>query len=109
MTEIITTNMTANFATIFSKFNVISPSTPIISNGLVSDPLKTSFKAEELGFFDLELPIEYGLENVVRIDKNMIYRSVHLFVQRITDIASIKGDKIVNYNLPFYLRGAVLE
>jgi len=45
----------------------------------------------------------------MRISKNTIYRSVHLFVQRITDIANIKGDKVVSHNLSFYFRGAALE
>ena len=80
MAEIITTNVTANFATAFSKLNVTPPSTPTISNGSASDPSRTSFKAEELDFFDPELPIEYGSRDVVRIDKNTIYRSVYLFV-----------------------------
>ena len=101
--------MAASFATIFFKLNVISPSTFIISNGSVSDPLRIFFKVEELGFFDPEFPIEYGLENVVRIGKNTIYCSVYLFVQRITDIASIKGDKIINYNFSLYFRGAALK
>ncbi len=80
MAEIITTTVAANFATIFSKLNVTSPSIPIINNGLVFDPSKTSFKAEELGFFDPELPIKYGSGDVMRINKNTIYRSVHLFI-----------------------------
>ncbi len=109
MAEIIATNVTANFATIFSKLNVTPPSTPTISNDSASDPSRTSFKTEELGFFDPELPIEYGLENVIKTDKNTTYRSVHLFIQRIIDIANIKDDKIVNYNHPLYLRGAALK
>ena len=72
--------MAASFATIFSKFNVTSPSTPIISDDSVSDPPRISFKVEELSFFDPEFPIEYGLGDVVRIGKNTIYRSVYLFV-----------------------------
>ncbi len=109
MVEIIIINVIANFATVFSKLNVTPSSTFIISDGLVSDPLKIFFKAEELGFFDPELSIEYSSGDVVRTGKNTIYRSVYLFVQRITDIASIKGDKIVSYNLPFYLRRVALE
>jgi len=93
----------ANFATVFSKFNVILSSISTTNNGLVSDLLRIFFKVKELNFFDPEFPIEYGLENVVRIGKNTIYCSVYLFVQRITDITNIKGDKIVNYNLPLYL------
>ncbi len=110
MIEIIVTSVAANFATAFSKFNFTPPSTPIINNRSISiDPSKTFFKAEELGLFDPEFPIEYGPGDVVRISKNTIYRSIHLFVQRITDIASIKGDKIISYNLPLYLRETALE
>jgi len=99
----------ANFATVFSKFNVILSSISTTNNGLVSDLLRIFFKVEESGFFDPKLPIEYGSEDVMRIDKNTIYRSVYLFVQRITDIVSIKDDKIVSYNFSLYFRGAVLE
>ena len=101
--------MVVSFATVFSKFNVISPSISTISNGSVSDLLRIFFKAEELGFFDLELPIEYGSGDVIKTNKDTIYRSVYLFVQRITDMVSIKGDKIVNYNLFLCFRGVVLE
>ncbi len=109
MVEIIVTSVAASFATTFSKLNVTPPSTPTTSNGSASDPSKTSFKTEELGFFDLELPIEYDSKDVIRTGKNTIYGNVHLFVQRITDIANIKNDKIVNHNLPLYLRETVLE
>ncbi len=109
MTKIITTSVAASFATVFSKLNVIPPSIFITSNGSVSDPLRIFFKVEELGFFDPELPIEYGLGNVIRTDKDTIYRSVYLFIQWITDMVNIKGDKIVNYNLLFCFRGAVLK
>ncbi len=105
MVEIIATSVAASFATAFSKLNLISPSISITS----VDPSRTFFKAEELGFFDPELPIEYGPGDVIRTSKNIIYRSVHLFVQRITDIASIKSDKVVSHNLPLYFRGAALE
>ena len=105
MAEIIVISVAASFATVFFKFSLTPPSTFIIS----VDPSRTSFKAEELDFFDPELPIEYGSGDVVRTSKNTIYRSVHLFVQRITDMTNIKDDKIVSHNLPLYLRGAVLE
>ncbi len=76
MVEIIATSVAASFATTFSKLNLTPPSTPTI----FVDPSRISFKVEELGFFDPELPIEYGLGDVIRIGKNTIYRSVHLFV-----------------------------
>jgi len=80
MVEIIVTNVAANFATAFFKFNVTPPSTSIINDGSTSDPPRISFKVEKLNFFDPELPIEYGLGDVVRIGKDTIYRNVHLFV-----------------------------
>ncbi len=72
--------MAASFATVFSKLNITPPSAPITSNDSVSDSLKISFKTEELDFFNPELPIEYGSRNVIKINKNIIYRNVHLFV-----------------------------
>ncbi len=80
MVEIIVISVVASFAIVFFKFNVISSSTFIISNGSVSDPLRIFFKVEELGFFDPEFPIEYGLGDIVRIGKDTIYRSIYLFV-----------------------------
>ena len=109
MVEIIIISVAANFATVFSKFNVILSSISTTNNGLVSDLLRIFFKVKELNFFDPEFPIEYDSEDVVKIGKNMIYRSVYLFVQRITDIASIKNDKIVSHNLSLYFRGAILK
>jgi len=99
----------ANFATAFFKLNLTSSSISTSDSSTFIDPSRTSFKAEELGFFDSEFPIEYGSGDVIKTSKNTIYRNFHLFVQRITDITNIKGDKIVNYNLPLCLRGAALE
>ncbi len=81
MAEIITTNVTANFATTFSKLNLTPPSISTNDSLTSIDPSRTFFKTEELDFFDPKLPIEYGLKDVVRTNKNTIYRSVHLFVQ----------------------------
>ncbi len=101
--------MAASFATVFFKLN-LTPSSNFISDNLISiDSSRTSFKAEELNFFDPELPIEYGSKNLMRTDKNTIYRNIYLFIQRIADMANIKDDKIISYNLSLYLRGAVLE
>ena len=109
MAEIIATSVAASFATAFSKLNLTPSSTPTSDSSTSIDPSRTSFKAEILNFFDPELPIEYGLEDVIRTSKNTIYRSVHLFVQRITDMVSIKNNKIINHNLPLYLRGTALK
>jgi hypothetical protein len=54
------------------------------------DNFKIVFKFEELKFFDPELSEEYNMSNLIYSDKNMIYGNVHLFIERIRDIARIK-------------------
>ena len=56
---------------------------------------KIAFKSEELGFFDPELLEEYNIDNLIYSDKNTIYRSVHLFIERIRNIVKIKISTIV--------------
>jgi hypothetical protein len=56
---------------------------------------KIAFKFEELGFIDPELFEEYSTDDLIHSDKNIIYRSVHLFIERIRDIVKIKISTIV--------------
>ncbi len=81
----------------------------MIDGSTSNDLLKIFFKIEELGFFDPKLPIKYGFGNIMKFGKDTIYRNVHLFIQRINNITSFKGDKTVNHNLSLYLRKAALE
>src|SRR6266536_6069187 len=68
--SLIVISVAVSFVTVFFKFNFILPSIFIISDGLASaDPSRIFFQAEELGFFDPEFPIEYGLRDMVRISK----------------------------------------
>jgi hypothetical protein len=59
------------------------------------DNFKIVFKSKELGFFDPELSEKYGTGNLIHLNKNTIYKSVHLFIERIRDIARIKISIIV--------------
>ena len=50
----------------------------------------------------------YGEGEVVTVGKDVYYRSVILFVERIKDLASVKGTTLVRSNVNTCLRGAAL-
>ena len=72
------------------------------SHAEVTTGSNKQFKPEEIGFFDPELGIE---DDSIITDKLWI-QNVFVFIQRIKDIASIRGEEIVRSNLPLCLRGA---
>jgi hypothetical protein len=59
------------------------------------DNSKIAFKSEKLEFFDPELSEKYSMNNLIHLSKNTIYKSAHLFIERIRDIARIKISIIV--------------
>ena len=66
------------------------------------------WRPEELGFFDPHLPSSYGTGPMVRDGKDLYYRNVHLFCERIHDLAITKGEELVRANLNTCLRGTAL-
>ena len=66
------------------------------------------WKAEELGFFDPYLTSSLGLEDVMTMNKELYYRSIILFIDRIADLVTIKLAVLVKANINIYLRGIVL-
>jgi hypothetical protein len=68
-----------------------------------------AFKFEKLEFFDPELSEEYSINNLIYLDKNIIYKSVYLFIERIRNIAKIKISIIVQIHLFIYLRKTILN
>ena len=66
------------------------------------------WKPKELGFFDPLLPASYSTDAMVRDGKNLYYRSVHLFCERILDLTTTKGQEIVRANLNTCLKGTAL-
>jgi hypothetical protein len=49
------------------------------------------------------------MSDLIYLNKNTIYKSVHLFIERIQDVVRIKISTIVQIHLSIYLRGAVLS
>jgi hypothetical protein len=70
---------------------------------------KIAFKFKELKFFDPELSEKYNTGDLIHSGKNTIYKSVHLFIERIRDIARIKTSIIVQTHLFICLRKIVLN
>lgn len=50
------------------------------------------FTPEEVGFFDPLLNQAYGPGPVITVGEDAVYRDVHLFMERLRDVAMIKGE-----------------
>jgi hypothetical protein len=92
--------LSLNIITAFNQLNIeriteVLPSLSELNFFLYKTNFKIVFKFEELRFFDPELFEEYGTDNLIYLGKDTIYRNVHLFIERIRDIAKIKISTIV--------------
>ncbi len=64
-----------------------------------------NWNAKDIGFFDPHLDKSYGEGDIVTQGSDVYYRNVMLFVERVKDLAAIKGPAIVRTNLNTCLRG----
>jgi hypothetical protein len=96
----LTDMLNLNITTVFSQLDIGRTTEASLSlSESISFPYqnnsKIAFKSEKLRFFDPELSEEYGTGNLIYSDKNTIYKNVHLFIERIRDVAKIKISTIV--------------
>ena len=63
---------------------------------------------EDIGFFDPNLPTNYGEGEVVLIRKKLYYRNIILFIKKIKDLATTKRYELIRANLNTYLRKITL-
>ena len=105
LSKIISINMAEAIAHFLREQNRSSPSTPGSSLNSTRD---NRWKPEELGFFDPQLPQSFGKGEIVYQGKDLYYRSVILFIERIRDLADVKGAELIRTNLNTCLRGAAL-
>jgi hypothetical protein len=103
-----------NIITAFNQLDIVRtaeiPLSPSESNSfLYQDNFKIAFKSKELDFFDPEFSEKYSVDNLIHSDKNTIYKNVHLFIERIRNIAKIKIPTIIQIYLFIYLRKTVLN
>jgi hypothetical protein len=103
-----------NITTAFNQLDIERTTETLLSLSelisiLYQDNFKIAFKSKELGFFDPELFEEYDTDDLIYSDKNTIYKSVHLFIERMRDIAKIKTPIIIQIHLSIYLREIILN
>ncbi len=63
----------------------------------------------DLGYFDPHLDRAHGEGEVVSVGKDVYYRNVMLFVQRLQSLVIFKGAALVKANVATSLRGSALE
>ena len=71
-------------------------------------PTSTHWRADEIGLFDPHLDKSHGDSEIATVSKDVYYRSVMLFIERVRDMATIKGAQLVQINLNTCLRGSAL-
>ena len=64
-----------------------------------------NWNAKDIGFFDPHLDKSYGDGDIVTQGSDVYYRNVMLFIERVKDLAAIKGAAVVRTNLNTCLRG----
>ena len=67
------------------------------------------WKAEKLGFFDLYLMSSLGLGDVMIVGKELYYRLIILFIDRIADLVTVKLAALVKANINICLRRVALS
>ena len=75
------------------------PGPPGSPDGNLNTGGSPSWRPEDLGFLDSKLPASYDPDPMVRDGKNVYYRNVHLFCERIRDLAAIKSEELIRANL----------
>ena len=84
------------------------------SQGISEEPgpaIESAFdrwNPSNLSYFDLYLDKSYGESEIVIVEKNTYFRSVILFIERLRDVAAIKGSAIVKANINTTLRDTAL-
>lgn len=63
----------------------------------------------DLGYFDPDLDRAHGEGEIVLVRKDVYYRNVVLFVQRLQSFVTFRGVALVKVNIATSLRGAALE
>ena len=63
----------------------------------------------DLGYFDPHLDNAHGEGEIVLVGKDVYYRNVVLFVQRLQNLVTFKGVALVKANIATSFRGSALE
>jgi hypothetical protein len=80
--DILNLNITTTFNLLDIERTIEVLSSPSKSNSF-SHQDNSKIASKELKIFDPELSEKYNINNLIYSNKNTIYRSVHLFIERI--------------------------
>lgn len=74
-------------------------------------PKKTTerWNQADLGYFDPHLNRAYGEGEIVSVGKDVYYKNVELFVQRLWSLVTFRGAAFVKANIVISLQGSALE
>lgn len=75
------------------------------SNGSASSD---RWNPSDLRYFDPHLDKSYGEGEIVTVGKDIYYRNVILFIERLNDVTNVKGATMIKANLNTALRGIAL-
>ncbi len=78
--------------------------TKTIDNAIVIMIKKNVFKASNVDFSDLQLNSFYDASDVIQEERDLYYRDVYLFVERIKDVVIMFDVEAVRTNLSTCLR-----
>jgi hypothetical protein len=80
--------------------------TEATNDAVVTMTKKSSFRASDVGFFDPQLNPFYDSDDVIQMRRDLYYRDVYLFVERVKNAVIMSGAEAVRTNLSACLRGS---
>lgn len=97
----------SSFSTSFSNPNIFSKAL-LLAN--FQSKATNRWNQSDLGYFNLYLDTKvYGKGKIVLVEKNIYYKNIVLFVQRIQNLVTFKGIALVKANISTLLRRSTFE
>ena len=92
-----------------SSFDSSDSSESIESANAIEETTNSFWRSKDFEYFDFKLSSFYDKSSIIRDDKDVYYRNVHLFVERILNFVVTKNDDLIRTNFNFNLRSYALE
>ena len=81
------------------KNNIAFKNDNVSNNNFSNDDWKESFRTQNVEFFDFILNESYDSDDVVQVEKNVYYKNVYLFVEKIKDAVNMYTIEKIRFNL----------
>lgn len=82
---------------------------PLPSSDFLSKALAERWNQADLGYFDLHFDKAHGEGEIVLVGKDVYYKNVMLFVQRLQSLVTFRGPALVKTNIATSLQGSALD